>query len=123
MQTVIQTAMLTHFGQLTAAITMAAPTPALHIPAALLIARCDEIVTNHCAPISIMGTALKPIPPSSPLATLLQTDTEPDDRWSFRVQQALLIAAIALQHNLILVTHNTHEFQRVPGLLLDDWEV
>lgn len=35
----------------------------------------------------------------------------------------LCIAAIALQHNLILVTHNTHEFQRVPGLLLDDWEV
>lgn len=34
----------------------------------------------------------------------------------------LLIAAIALAHNLILVTHNTREFQRVNGLKLEDWE-
>lgn len=35
----------------------------------------------------------------------------------------LQIAAIALANNLILVTHNTREFSRVPGLLLEDWEV
>jgi tRNA(fMet)-specific endonuclease VapC len=34
----------------------------------------------------------------------------------------LQIAAIALAHNLTLVTHNTREFSRVPNLLLDDWE-
>ena len=34
----------------------------------------------------------------------------------------LMIAAIALAHNLILVTHNTHEFARVAGLKLEDWE-
>jgi len=33
----------------------------------------------------------------------------------------LMIAAIALTHNLILVTHNTREFGRVAGLRLDDW--
>jgi tRNA(fMet)-specific endonuclease VapC len=33
----------------------------------------------------------------------------------------LLIAAHALYKNLILVTNNTKEFQRVPGLLLEDW--
>ena len=32
------------------------------------------------------------------------------------------IAAAALVHNLILVTHNTAEFSRVPGLTLEDWE-
>lgn len=35
----------------------------------------------------------------------------------------LQIAAIAIVNHLILVTHNTREFQRVEGLLLEDWEV
>jgi tRNA(fMet)-specific endonuclease VapC len=32
------------------------------------------------------------------------------------------IAAIALTHNLTLVTHNTREFSRVSGLTIEDWE-
>lgn len=35
----------------------------------------------------------------------------------------LQIAAIALANNLTLVTHNTREFSRVPGLSLEDWEL
>jgi tRNA(fMet)-specific endonuclease VapC len=35
----------------------------------------------------------------------------------------LIIAAIALAHGFTLVTHNTQEFSRVPGLLLDDWQL
>lgn len=34
----------------------------------------------------------------------------------------LQIAAIALAHNLTLVTHNTDEFKRVSALQIDDWE-
>ncbi len=34
----------------------------------------------------------------------------------------LQIAAIALQHDLTLVTHNTREFSRISLLQLDDWE-
>jgi tRNA(fMet)-specific endonuclease VapC len=33
----------------------------------------------------------------------------------------LQIAAIALVHSLTVVTHNTREFTRVQGLLLEDW--
>jgi tRNA(fMet)-specific endonuclease VapC len=33
------------------------------------------------------------------------------------------IAAIALQHDLTVVTHNTAEFSRIPGLKLVDWEL
>ena len=34
----------------------------------------------------------------------------------------LMIAAIALAYGFTLVTHNTSEFSRVPGLRLEDWE-
>jgi tRNA(fMet)-specific endonuclease VapC len=35
----------------------------------------------------------------------------------------LQIAAIATTNGCTLVTHNTSEFGRVPGLLLEDWEL
>lgn len=34
-----------------------------------------------------------------------------------------LIAAIARAHDATLITHNTVEFSRVPGLRMQDWEV
>jgi len=33
----------------------------------------------------------------------------------------LQIAAVALLHNLTLVTNNTKHFQNIPGLTLEDW--
>jgi tRNA(fMet)-specific endonuclease VapC len=33
------------------------------------------------------------------------------------------IAAIALVHGLIVVTHNTNEFGRIAGLKIEDWEI
>jgi tRNA(fMet)-specific endonuclease VapC len=35
----------------------------------------------------------------------------------------LIIAATALAHNLILVSHNVAEFSRVNGLRVEDWEL
>ena len=32
----------------------------------------------------------------------------------------LMIASVALVHNLTLVTHNTADYRHVPGLQLDD---
>jgi tRNA(fMet)-specific endonuclease VapC len=34
----------------------------------------------------------------------------------------LQIASIALEHQLTLVTHNSREFSRVAGLMIEDWE-
>ena len=34
----------------------------------------------------------------------------------------LMVAATAMANRLIVVTHNTAEFGRVPGLALEDWE-
>lgn len=35
----------------------------------------------------------------------------------------VLIAGQAVARNLILITHNTDEFGRVPGLQIEDWEI
>jgi tRNA(fMet)-specific endonuclease VapC len=35
----------------------------------------------------------------------------------------LMIASAALAHNLTVVTHNTADYQNIPGLRLDDWLV
>ena len=34
----------------------------------------------------------------------------------------LLIGASALYTGYVLVTHNTKEFSRIPGLMIEDWE-
>ncbi len=34
----------------------------------------------------------------------------------------MMIAAIALTHNLTLITHNVREFSRIPSLSIEDWE-
>jgi tRNA(fMet)-specific endonuclease VapC len=34
----------------------------------------------------------------------------------------ILIASQALSRDLTLVTHNLRDFQRIPGLKLEDWE-
>jgi len=36
-------------------------------------------------------------------------------------ERDLLIASIALANDLIVVTSNTREFERVPGLSIEDW--
>jgi tRNA(fMet)-specific endonuclease VapC len=35
----------------------------------------------------------------------------------------LMIAAIAMAHNLTLVTHNRKHFENIPGLRIEDWQM
>ena len=35
----------------------------------------------------------------------------------------ILIAATALQHNLVMVTENVNHFRRIPGLSIESWRV
>jgi tRNA(fMet)-specific endonuclease VapC len=36
--------------------------------------------------------------------------------------QDLLIAGIALEHNLVMVTNNEKHFSRIPNLIIDNWK-
>lgn len=60
----------------------------------------DDFAAEHCgkvrAHLAVLGT---PIGPND-----------------------LMIASIALATGLILVTHNTSEFSRVPGLVIENWQ-
>lgn len=46
-------------------------------------------------------------------------------RWQLRSRpigdRDLIIAAIALTHDLTVVSHNLREFGRIPGLRVEDW--
>ena len=41
----------------------------------------------------------------------------------FSIVNYTMIAAIALANGLTVVTHNTAEFSRVPGLRIEDWHL
>lgn len=51
-------------------------------------------------------------------------------QWHVRLRRAgqgigandLMIAATALAHGLTVVTHNVGEFQRIDGLMVEDWQ-
>lgn len=38
-------------------------------------------------------------------------------------ERDLMIAAITRAHGLTLITHNRREFERIPGLAIEDWEL
>ncbi len=69
----------------------------------------------------------------APFPSLPYTDTAADHyvtvRRSFETLGQVIgpygmqIAAIALANTCTLVTHNTSEFNRVPGLVVEDWEI
>ena len=57
--------------------------------------------------------------PSAKAAGLLRSSLE--GKGNLIGPYDLLIAGIALAHNLTVITRNTREFARVPGLRVENW--
>ncbi|MCB1656983.1 MAG: PIN domain-containing protein [Moraxellaceae bacterium] len=66
---------------------------------------------------SIPFTTLTFTPEDAKRAAIVRAATKNQPIGSYDI----LIAAQALERDLILVTHNTREFMRVPKLRLEDW--
>lgn len=46
-----------------------------------------------------------------------------DGHREYAIDLTKLDQTISLAHGLTLVTHNSQEFKRVPGLKVEDWEL
>ncbi|MBF0351505.1 MAG: type II toxin-antitoxin system VapC family toxin [SAR324 cluster bacterium] len=103
----------------------------------------DEILLCSIVKAELFYGALKSQYPEKNLARQLQfvnrflslsfNDTAADAYSHIRTQlekkgtpigpNDLIIASIAVANKLILVSHNTKEFSRIPDLMLEDWEL
>ncbi len=82
----------------------------------------SQRVESNLAKIKTIEKNLKVIQTGEEVAELfgmlkskLETQGQPTDDFD------LVIASVALAHNLILVTNNTKHFQKIEGLRLDNW--
>jgi tRNA(fMet)-specific endonuclease VapC len=78
-------------------------------------ARAKRAVERFLAPYTVLSFAAEAADHYADISVRLEalgTPIGPND---------LVIAATARAQGLILVTHNTAEFARVPGLQLEDW--
>ncbi|MFO1522477.1 MAG: type II toxin-antitoxin system VapC family toxin [Kiritimatiellia bacterium] len=72
-------------------------------------------LTEFLAPLEVLDFPAGAAPLYGKIRTRLQRAGTPI------VNYDLLIAAHALQQGLVLVTNNTKEFKRVPGLRMENW--
>ena len=76
-----------------------------------------EILDNFFADLISLSFEAKAAQICGQIRAKLQTKGTPIGAYD------LQIAAIALANNLILVTHNTKEFERIESLTLEDWQL
>jgi tRNA(fMet)-specific endonuclease VapC len=73
------------------------------------------IITNLIQPIAILPFNTPEAEKAAEIRAILKFQGQPIGAYD------VLIAATALQHQLIMVTANQREFDRVPGLQTENW--
>jgi tRNA(fMet)-specific endonuclease VapC len=77
----------------------------------------EEKVNRLCSTLHVLPLEKKVGPIAAHFRFLLEKEGTPIGPYD------LLIAAHAFQSGLILITHNTNEFSRIPNLEIEDWEL
>jgi tRNA(fMet)-specific endonuclease VapC len=77
--------------------------------------RNQQILTTFCAPFEIVGLSEEDARILGNIRADLERRGQPIGSYD------LLIAAQALSRSLTLVTNNVREFQRIEGLIIENW--
>jgi tRNA(fMet)-specific endonuclease VapC len=78
-------------------------------------AKIEPIITSLLASVTLLPFGTAEAEQAAQIRSLLKTTGQPIGAYD------ILIAATALQHNLIMVTANVREFDRIPGLQVENW--
>ena len=79
-----------------------------------------KCLSNVCLRYRSLHRAVKNLDLES-ARTYGQVKAELARRGELLADNDLFIASLALSRNLTLVTHNTHHYERIANLCLDDW--
>ncbi|MCY7273301.1 MAG: type II toxin-antitoxin system VapC family toxin [Phormidesmis sp. CAN_BIN44] len=77
--------------------------------------KVEPAIASFLASVTILPFNTAESQQSAQIRAILKAQGQPIGAYD------LLIAATALQHNLLMVTANQREFERVPGLQIENW--
>ncbi|MDY6781754.1 MAG: PIN domain-containing protein [Cyanobacteriota bacterium] len=78
-------------------------------------AKIEPVIDSLLASVSLLPFGTAEAEQAARIRSLLKTTGQPIGAYD------VLIAATALQHNLIMVTANVREFARIPDLQVENW--
>ncbi|RMG08045.1 MAG: type II toxin-antitoxin system VapC family toxin, partial [Cyanobacteria bacterium J055] len=78
-------------------------------------AKIEPILTSLLASVALLPFGTAEAEQAAQIRSLLKTTGKPIEAYD------VLIAATALQYNFVMVTANVREFDRIPGLPVENW--
>ncbi|OCQ93059.1 twitching motility protein PilT [Limnothrix sp. PR1529] len=77
--------------------------------------KVEPVITSILSSVTILPFGLAEAERAAEVRAILKSQGQPIGAYD------VLIAATALAHQLIMVTANQREFERVPGLVVENW--
>jgi tRNA(fMet)-specific endonuclease VapC len=77
--------------------------------------KVEPAISSFLASVTILSFSTVEVEQAAQIRTVLKSQGQPIGAYD------VLIAATARQHNLLMITANPREFDRVPGLQTENW--